>query len=40
MRPAKDIAADLLWLIGGAVTKMFIAVALVAVFVLLLGVLP
>jgi hypothetical protein len=35
-----DIAADLLRLIGGAVTKAFIAAALVAGFVLLLGVLP
>jgi len=36
----RDIAADLLRLIGGAVTKAFIAAALVAGFVLLLGVLP
>jgi len=36
----KDIAADLLRLVGGAVSTGFIAAVLVAVLVLLLGVLP
>ena len=36
----KHIAADLLQLVGGAVTKGFIAAGFVAVFVSLLGVLP
>jgi hypothetical protein len=36
----RDIGADLLRLIGGVVTKGFMAAALVAGFVLLLGVLP
>ena len=36
----EDIAADLLRLVGGAVSTGFIAAVLVAVLVLLLGVLP
>ena len=36
----KHIAADLLQLVGGAVTKGFIAAVFVAVLVALLGVLP
>jgi hypothetical protein len=35
----RDIGADLLQ-VGGAITKGFMAAALVAVFILLLGVLP